>query len=273
MGHIIIDKIKRQEVLDTRKSLIEDFRKLESEYKEILDNDAKRKKIFEEINIITKKRKENIKEYYTLLPHLTVSECPYTSKPLIRQFDPVDLDGYWWMESMRYIEEIWSDPETFRVLRWAVNLHDNTPKCIRDVLIWPEVPYVIPRILDLPTMIMVISQTVLNSGYTVYFLSYFSLEEPAPGQLTSNWLELNEYYFTDSDGKDWWKIPNDAWDFDISSWIKKWKIRWILPDEDTLAPVSYNPLDCPYVNIKGRDFPQVVKDNWVWPCPLPDPNI
>ncbi|MBS8122273.1 hypothetical protein [Candidatus Vampirococcus lugosii] len=92
------------------------------------------------------------------------------------------------MEFTRRIYKNEIKPSKFRLLRGALNFNNLKPKGGRHkALLGPEVPYVIPRILKLPTMIMVISQITLDG----YLLSYFSDEKPKPGQLTSPWLENN----------------------------------------------------------------------------------
>ncbi len=45
----------------------------------------------------------------------------------------------------------------------------------------------IPRILDLPGMIMVIGELALECGLSAYLMSYFSTEPFAPAELAANW--------------------------------------------------------------------------------------
>jgi hypothetical protein len=236
-------------------------------------DDPGRAQVFREISIHKNSLKIYKQDYYEVLPKTTFSICPFTKEVVYGPFDPVDFSGLWWMEFTRKPEDLTLVPNTFRVLRGAVNLHSLTCQGGRhDALVGPGIPYVISRILSLPTMIMVISRITMESGHHVYPLTYFSTVAPGPGQLTSNWLEKDQYYFEDESGISRWRIADDRWDFDLGPWIKQGKVRWILPEQSQLALESRNPKDCPYFNLQGVRFPQIINEKGVSTTSLPDPN-
>lgn len=274
MNKFIFDRKKRQELLVKREEMILQYVALENEY-ELTDEDDPREKIIsDELSRIGSDLLVNIDDYYQTLPNAKLSECPFTGQALSSSFDPVGLDGLWWMEFTRKPTCLVDSPPTFRLLRGAVNLAGIAPKGGRhNALIGPGVPYVIPRILQLPTMRMVISQITLENGYAVYLLAYFSSEKPLSSQLTSAWLEKDEHYHTDSNGKYGWSVASEYWDFNIENWIKLGKIYWIRPGENNLSLPSVNPADCPFVNVSGSKLPQVIKKDEIFTRPLPNPVV
>jgi hypothetical protein len=64
-------------------------------------------------------------------------------------------------------------PNGRHVLRGAVNFNNLRPVAGR-IEVWPgpEVPYVIPRLLEMPGMLAVISHIGMDTGYTVYPIAY-----------------------------------------------------------------------------------------------------
>jgi len=270
---MIFDREKRLQLMEAREKLLKKISGLENRYEALDRNDPREAVLEVEINKLKLILKENKKEYYESLQEVVFSVCPYTGEPLIGSFDPIGLDGLWWMEFTRNPGGLIKRPTHFRLLRGAVNLQGKTPVGVRHkAMVGPGIPYVIPRILRLPTMKMVISQRTMENGYLVYPLAYFSVEAPAPGQLTSSWLEKDVYYYHDAQGKSAWRVANDAWDFDIANWIQQDKIRWIMPGESVLAPASTHPEDCPFVTLDGVKFPQIVSQRGVFTDALPNPE-
>jgi hypothetical protein len=269
------DRSRRSVLLAQREKLMKQYIALDEKLSpDQKSEDPRQKALATEMRKIAEEMGQCRQEYDHLIPRIKVSECPFTGEPLIIAFDPVALDGFWWMEFTRRIYEGQTRPETFRVIRGAVNFRRLPPQGGRhEALIGPEVPYVIPRILQLPTMEMVISCVTLENGYVAYPMAYFSTESPEPGKLTSPWLWSNEYIFRDANGRERWLIPNDPWDFNIGKWVERGKVRWMNPDGQTLAPASTNPADCPYVDLEGCRLPQILKDNKITTEPLPDPTV
>jgi len=272
MKDIVFDRQKRTEILTEREQLILNYGQLKNELESVSSDDSAREDAINyAMDMIGVSLEKTITEYYNILPLVQFSICPFTGEKLMGSFDPVALDGLWWMEFTRDPFPLKNPPDTFRVLRGAVNLNGLKPMGGRNnALIGPEVPYVIPRILAMPTMELVISQITLDNGYIVYAMAYFSHISVNQNQLTSAWLEKDEYYYIDSDGQSHWRIANDSWDFDIGNWIRRDKVHWILPGSDSLATHSNNPVDCPYANVVGLKFPQVIKNLELSTRPLPN---
>lgn len=187
--------------------------------------------------------------YFDRLPRLPVSCCPYDGKPLYRTFDPYGLDGPWWRPDATP-EEAPACPH-FCVLRGAVHYQGRSPQAGDfEVHPGPEVPYVIPRLLEMDGMIAVIAQLEMENGFLAYTITYFAERRPPPQDLTAGWARTVHAYTTQL-GEAGWSVPNDVWDFDLQPWLEKGKIRWCPPGSDNTFLSTDPPDQCPYVNLPG----------------------
>jgi len=54
-------------------------------------------------------------------------------------------------------------------------------------------------------------------------------------------------------------IANDVWDFDLTPWIASGQLRWIAPGDPEGEVVGEASGElCPYIDLSGDRFPQVV---------------
>jgi hypothetical protein len=206
--------------------------------------------------------------YWDGLPRVSLSACPYCDEHLIRAFDPWGIDGYFWQKRMK-VEDV--DPPScphFAVLVGAVNLNGRPPHGgPYEAHLGPEVPFVIPRVLSLPGMVAVVSTAALLDGCTAYPIAYFADPLPDPFYLTHPW-GLTTMGFR-RNGRAYWTIKNDPWEFDLEPWIAQGKLRWIVPGDADLRVLSA-PAPCPYVALSGRRKPIVVKGDTLREETLPD---
>lgn len=205
--------------------------------------------------------------YWDGLPRMAMSCCPFDNQPLIRSFDPFGLDGLWWRQAATRPNPV---PCThFCVLRGAVNFNSLPPQGgLFEAHTGPEVPYVIPRLLQLPTMVAVIGELPMHSGYTAYLIAYFAQKRPPVRELTSDWPD-NIFYYTSETGEQAWRAASDSWDFELMSWLKQGLVLWCPPGSDNRA-LNPDPSDrCPYLHLKGKREPIVVEENRFWTNELP----
>jgi len=206
--------------------------------------------------------------YYEELPRITASCCPFDGKPLVRTFDPFGFDGFWWQPDAM-------PPELpacthFCVLRGAVHFQGKKPRGgAFEVHPGPEVPYVIPRLLEMEGMIAVISQTEMLAGYRVFLIAYFARRRPPVQELTADWPRKIFTYTTDF-GEVGWQFPNDPWDFELRPWALEGKLRWCLPGSDNTGLSDDPPEQCPYLAIEGQRTRIVIKGEHFWTKGLPD---
>lgn len=198
-------------------------------------------------------------DYFTALPRLGLSRCPHSGQPLVRSFDPWDLRGYWWQEgNLEDTPEPDPGPQ-FRMLSGAVTLNDLAPEAgtEENAFIGPEVPYVIPRILAMPTMLAVVSRLTLACGYQAYPIAYFSTVKPPRGSLAIPWRRT-AYDWEDESGAPCFSHPMDPWDFDLGPWLRQGKLLWIEPDDASLSLRRQGDGPCPYIDLPGERRRQIV---------------
>lgn len=209
-------------------------------------------------------------EYFARLPQVTLSRCPICATALVFPFDAWGLEGFWWQERLSIKLGPSKACEHFRLLLGAVHLNGLPPKGGQAPShIGPEVPYVVPRILGMSTMVAVVSSVPMENGYTAYPIAYFSQNAPPIGSLGAPWTRTT-YGFTTPDGRPGWMIRNDAWDFDVQKWVGGGKLKWIEPD-DSQFHISQKP-SCPYADVKGRREQLIIMGNELSTVPTPDPD-
>ena len=198
-------------------------------------------------------------EYGDRLPRVVMNACPFSGQPLVRSFDPWGVDGPWWYQDLDFEIDEPRAPDTFKVLLGAFSLKGRVPKEARDqVEPGPEVPFVVPRLLELPGMIAVASRLELVTGDLAYPIAYFSPEDIPPIDLHQFWLR-QDFWFKQEDGSSGWSIANDVWDFDLAPWVETGQLRWIEPgdpDGEVVDVTSGKP--CPFLDLPGDRFPQVL---------------
>jgi hypothetical protein len=80
-------------------------------------------------------------------------------------------------------------------------------------------PYVIPRLLDMPGMVATV--TAIPDAFAV---SYFAARKPKIELLTAPWPRT-DFSYTTQMSIDSWRIPNDVWDFDLAPWLARGNSR------------------------------------------------
>lgn len=207
-------------------------------------------------------------QYFASLPTVVFSRCPLCNQPLTGAFDPWGFDGFWWIPDRRDESVRVTGCEHYRLLLGAVSLLNHPPISGPYVAkLGPDTPYLIPRLLDLKTMVAVIHALPMIPGYVAYPIAYFSSEEPPCGFLTAAWTD-DSYSYTLPDGSPAWTMRDDPWIFDFSPWQARQQVRWTIPNNASalLAPLTGS---CPYINHNTVQRPQECVDNRVYHNALP----
>ena len=208
--------------------------------------------------------------YFAGLPRLPLSRCPHTGALLSKAFDPWGVDGYWWQEeeSAHYQEP--PAPPSFAVLTGALNLNGKPAKggTRKPAYVGPDVPFVIPRLLSLPGMVAVVRGLTMDNGYRAFPIAYFTTQKPGPGTLTASWTRTS-YNWVDETGDPSFSYPTDPWDFDLRPWIEKGQLKWIAPDDDSLALHS-EAEKCPYLDLAGTRQQQIILAEQIRTTPPPN---
>ena len=197
-------------------------------------------------------------EYVDRLPRVPMSVCPFTGEPFVHSFDPFGVDGPWWWQDREVEIEEPVPPPAFKVLLGALALHGREPSEARDPLIpGPEVPFVVPRLLELPGMVAVVSELPLATGDTAYPIAYFSDAEIPPRLLHQPWLQ-QDLWFEVAPGQSGWLIANDVWDFELAPWLASGKLRWVEKGEEPRLAEVAAAAHCPFAGLEGSRWPQSI---------------
>jgi hypothetical protein len=190
-------------------------------------------------------------EYADRLPRVVMGASPFGGAALKRAFDPFGLDGpFWWRDRPFAIDEPDAPPH-FKVMLGALALNKRSPdETLDEVIPGPEVPFVVPRLLELPGMVAVIAKLECETGDTAYPISYWSPETIATESLHQPWLR--QELWTEEGA---WLIQTDPWDFDLERWIALDKLAWF--DAATGRVLGHGSGErCPYLDLPGDRAPQ-----------------
>jgi len=212
---------QRNTILEKHRALILNIRGLEAQIKK---DKARAVELERERSTLLKKIEPLILEYWEWIPAVYVSRCPICHEKLYRRFDPVDLNGFWWMDrTQRPVKEPPCCPH-FCLLLGAVDRHGIAFKgTLFECHPGPEQPFVVPRILEMPQMMAVVTFIPMTCGFTAYPVAYFSEQPPQGRNLSQSWAR-KEYHFTLEDGRKGWDIIEDEYDFDLDPWIEQGKV-------------------------------------------------
>jgi len=201
----------------------------------------------------------SVGEYFDRLPRVILSGCPYCGAALVRAFDPWGVDGLWWgVDAICKFDEP-APCEHFRVLLGAVRVDEATlyPDMIMESLPGPEVPFVVPHLLELAGMVAVLSALPLVRSGPAYPIAYFSDHAIEPVELHPNWCRTVLWF--EQDGQPAWTAANDQWDFELEPYVQSEKLRWVMLDANEDPPRVRRSGDgesCPFVGLPGERLPQ-----------------
>jgi hypothetical protein len=203
-------------------------------------------------------------DYFQRLPRIAMGPCAVCGKVLHRSFDPLGVDGLWW-RSDAHPDEPPACPH-FCVLMGAVDLRASRPQPDFDVHPGPGVPFVVPRLLEHPGMVAVVSEIEMADGALAYPIAYFAPRRPPVQLLTASWARTNFVYTTQL-GVHAWRLANalprgqsgeEACDFEVQPWLEQGRVRWCEPRTDRSTLSSNTPDAFPFVNPSGVRRPQVI---------------
>ena len=203
-----------------------------------------RKSIKEEI-----KRLEN--EYTSRLPIQSLSVCPFCGATFQLAMDPFGYAGDWW-PSRPLIKNQCPHYVGFREV---INLNGHRAQLEPNLSfdLGPEVPYVIKRLFEIPTMTCVIARLDLPCGYTYYPMVYFA-ENPPPSHEVKCGEWASEY--TGS-----FEVVSDSWHFDIRAFVESGQLRWATIEDTkvTLQPLGVETF--PFLDMSGHQGIQLAQNN------------
>ena len=252
----------RARIINEHRKVILAMREVEPKISALLKkNDPSWRELEKERNALYQQIEPLIEEYWSILPAAELSRCPFCDEKLMRLFDAVDLNGFWWMDrTQRPHQEPKSCPH-FCLLTGALHFNGRPVEGgLFECLPGPDVPYVIPRILELPMMKAVLGSIRMDCGYTAYPVAYFAEKPSAQEKLTQSWAR-KVFQFKDEGGRSGWDIRDEAFDYGLAPWIKSGKLLWYA--DGKLNGSAKDPQQCPFWDIPGKKRPQVVVNDEV----------
>lgn len=202
--------------------------------------------------------------YRESVPVLALSRCPFTGGVWRHSFDPYGIDGLWWDADRPVRPE--AEPLGGRYLCFTGAMQLVPPVEVAPITCrpGPEIPFVVPRLLNDTRVKAVISQVKVGP-HTGYLVVYYASAIPLDVERTNDWgagyatyrntageMETSETYDDEVD-----------YDFDIERWIDRGKLAWLDP-ADPQMNLRYDSSACPFTGLEGRRIPCRVRDGEIW---------
>ncbi len=209
-------------------------------------------------------------QYSHGLPTVPLSRCPYCQIINHLPFDHYNLDGLWW----HYEQDVRARGRQqlcphFLTLSGAVKLADEIIWSPIEVLPGPEVPFIVPHMLQDDSIKAVISQ--INVGaHTTYPIVYFSQVKPVKIENPVCEWGKNVAVLVQKDGEfqsllsSYYRYLDKYGDFDLAPWIARGKVLWIEPDDELFNLRSESDDQCPYLNLSGNLGALKLRQGCVW---------
>jgi hypothetical protein len=200
--------------------------------------------------------------YRALLPEVTVARCPDNDGLVRWPIDVYGLDGRFW----NYVGSIRRPPLPLP-LGWlamtgAMRLANPVEHPPFAVVPGPDVPFVVPRILNSRGVRAVIAEVSVGA-HTGWTISYFG---PKPNGVTLvNLWGTNTYpVYRDGVNRGWdWDRPRvSQYDFELTDWLRSGKLLWLEPGDES-ATLREGPDGCPFVDLPGRRRITVISNGLV----------
>lgn len=156
-----------------------------------------------------------VEEYMAGVPVMPVSRCPFTGLTVNQSIDTFGLDGMWWNyeAAARPAVEL---PETYFALTGAVRLSILVENFQFLCVPGPEMPYVVPRLLNYDGIRAVLS-TVRVGVHQAFMVFYFASPMVYGIDRVNDWAS-DSYTYENAEGDSFWEsndVTPDDMDFDL----------------------------------------------------------
>jgi hypothetical protein len=195
---------------------------------------------------------EITRRYRALLPDVPVARCPHTGEPVHWPIDTVGLDGWYWSYFRKIGRAPAPPPPTWLAMTGAMRLAEPVEHNPEVVVPGPGVPFVLPRLLELPGVRAVVAEVPVGR-HTGWAITYFG-PRPAGVPLVDLWGTDNYPVFPD--GWSAYRLRAAEFDYDLTPWLRSGALLWL--DGDTLRADA-----CPYADLPGEREIAVVRNGTV----------
>lgn len=206
--------------------------------------------------------------YQSRLPILQLSRCPFTSEVFSHSFDPYGADGFWWnyYKPIRLLAEPLGG--RFFAFRGAMKSPNDALKTPYLVSPGPDVPFVIDRLMQFPSVTAVISHVRVGE-LDAYPIVYFTSAELSVNQRSNDW-GTESYSFRGAEGhyeQAQYFDAEDEFRYGIEPWVEKNRLQWIEPGDASLT-LRTGVTGCPYLKLDGKKAVWRSKGARLWWGPL-----
>lgn len=232
------------------------------------EQDDENEVVYAQLEALAAKAAELILQYLDNLPERRLSRCPFTGEVLSMRIDDFGLDGFFWNNSApRRPEQKF--PETYFAIDGALKLEGAPEKSPLLCCPGPDVPYVLPRLLQYDEIKVVVSHIKIGP-HTAYLMIYYA--DPAPqGIYRVNDWGTERYWETGTPDPELFTpglyidVPAEPgeMDFDLKPWIKAGKLLWIAPGDENLT-LHGHASGCPYLDLPGSRNPKYIQNGEAW---------
>jgi len=260
-----LSKIERDKLVATIFQLRNKIEQYSMDIDENSDDESVQDYLMKKLDKTSSELEELENQYTQGLVFKTISRCPFSNQPFGLSIDTFGLDGPWWdfEQPLRAIEE---ENNTFFAITGSVNIVGEIPNIPFSVKPGPAVPWVSPRLLNNENIIAVLSHVKIGS-YDAYPVVYYSKDKTVEIERINTW-GTDMYIAENVEGLavigSTFEEEID-YDYDIASWIKKGKLKWISPN-DTNLKLQTTTENCPYLNLEGYQYPVLIQNKTMENC-------
>jgi hypothetical protein len=192
-------------------------------------------------------------EYVAALPLRTVSRCPFTGATTLLAVDTVGLDGPWWNHAVPRRPLPVGLPPSLVGFDGALRLTGDLPVLPFVVGAGPQVPTVIPRVLEMDGIAAVVS-TLRVGAFDAWLIAYYASDEVASRPFLDDW-GTDQFLGVSEDGAvGRYSVGTEVRDPVLKPWLERGRLKWIAPGDETLT-VRDGVAECPFVGLEGGPDP------------------
>ncbi|MGN9914678.1 hypothetical protein ACTMTJ_44835 [Phytohabitans sp. LJ34] len=192
-----------------------------------------------------------VDSYLELLAEVPLARSPHTGEVVRWRIDTAGLDGWFWRRHTSERDDPEPMPAGWLAMHGAMRLVEPVERTPFQVVPGPGVPYVVPRLLEVPGVRAVVSQVPVGR-HTGWAVTYFGAN-PDNVELVNTWGSDTYYVYDESGTWVGWHQSTDRvsdYDFELEPWLRSGKLLWIAPDDES-ATLREGAEDCPYRDLEG----------------------
>ncbi len=192
-----------------------------------------------------------VDRYLALLPEVAVARSPDTGEVVRWRIDTAGLDGWFWRHEASEREDPDPMPGGWLAMNGAMRLAEPVEFTSFQAIPGPGVPFVVPRLLDVPRVRAVITEVPVGR-HTGWAITYFGTN-PDAVELVNTWGSDTHYVYDAAGTWLGWNMSLEHvsdYDFELERWLRSGRLLWIAPGDDS-ATLRQGVDGCPYLDLPG----------------------